>query len=146
MTEETHTAQTSDGGQKEPRANVLLVDDDRFLLDMYTMKFVKEGYAVHACLSVEEALALLKGGFAPELILFDITMPERDGFSFLQTLGEENICENALKIPLTNQSTDAEKAKAKSLGADDYFVKATMIPSEVVNKAGELLAEKRARS
>lgn len=128
------------------RGTVLLLDDDKFLLDMYTMKFVKEGYAVHACLSVDEALKLIKDGFEPDLILFDITMPERDGFSFLQEMHDTKLCPKAIKVPLTNQSSDAEKAKAKELGADDYFVKATMIPSEVVNKAGELLGKGRTRS
>jgi len=146
MAEHTHAEDEGAEDTKSARAAVLLLDDDKFLLDMYTMKFTHEGYAVHACLSVDEALALLKGGFSPDVILFDITMPVRDGFDFLQAVQNEKLGGRALKIPLTNQSSDAEKARAKDLGADDYFVKASMIPSEVVNKVGELLGKKRARS
>jgi DNA-binding response OmpR family regulator len=119
--------------------NIMLVDDDKFLLDMYSMKFVKEGFSVQACLSVNQAIEALHGGFIPDAILFDLTMPERDGYSFLTSLREEHLAEHAKKIALTNQSTDAEKAKAMELGADDFIVKATMIPSEVVAKVRSML-------
>ena len=123
--------------------NILLVDDDKFLLDMYSMKFVQEGYSVQACLSGRDALASLKGGFAPDAILFDLTMPECDGFEFLQTLSKEHLAEQAVKIALTNQSTDAERQKALDLGADQFLVKATLIPSEVVNMVNTALSGKK---
>ncbi len=126
-----------------PKAHIVLTDDDKFLLDMYAMKFAKEGYDVQACLSVEDALKVLRGGFPADAILFDITMPERDGFSFLQAIATEKLAQSALKIALTNQNDDAEKQKAAELGASEYIVKATMIPSEVVAKVAELLAKKK---
>lgn len=122
---------------------VLLVDDDKFLIDMYAMKFTQQGYAVEACLSVAEALRVLQGGYSPEVIVFDIAMPERDGFSFLQALADEHLAPHALRIALTNQSDDAERAKAESLGADRYIIKASMVPSEVVSAVGEAIAKKR---
>ncbi len=123
-------------------ANILLVDDDKFLLNMYTMKFVQQGYMVHSCLSADDALKVLRDGFSPDVVLFDITMPGQDGFAFLQSLQGEHLAEHAIKIALTNQNTDAEKAKAKEFGATDYLVKATLIPSEVVNTIKEALAKK----
>lgn len=121
---------------------VLLVDDDKFLIDMYAMKFTQQGYSVEACLSVAEALRVLHGGYDPEAIVFDIAMPERDGFSFLQALKDERLAPNALRIALTNQSDDAERTKAESLGASRYIIKASMVPSEVVSAVGEDLAKK----
>jgi DNA-binding response OmpR family regulator len=123
---------------------VLLVDDDKFLLDMYSMKFVKEGFNVQACLSVQSALEALRGGFQADAILFDLTMPEHDGYSLLTSLAEQKLGTSAKKIALTKQSTDAEKAKATELGADDFLVKATMIPSEVVAKVRAILGIKAA--
>lgn len=122
--------------------NILLVDDDKFLLDMYSMKFVQEGYNVQACLSGRDALSALKAGFAPDAILFDLTMPECDGFEFLQILAKENLAKKAVKMALTNQSTDAEKQKALELGADQFLVKATLIPSEVVNTVNTALSKR----
>jgi CheY-like chemotaxis protein len=125
-----------------PKTNVLLVDDDKFLLDMYSMKFTGAGYSVEACLSAKQALEILRGGFVPAVILFDITMPEMDGFAFLKALSDGKLGESALKIALTNQTDEAEKAQAAQLGASKYVVKASMIPSEVVNTVGEELAKK----
>lgn len=120
--------------------NILLVDDDKFLLDMYSMKFVQEGFNVQSSLSARDALDALRGGFDAQAVLFDLTMPECDGYEFLQTMEKENLAPKALKIALTNQSTDEEKKKTLELGADDFLVKATMIPSEVVNKVKQDLA------
>ncbi len=118
---------------------ILLVDDDKFLLDMYAMKFSKSGFEVHACLSVKDALETLKHGFAADAIVFDLTMPEMDGYALLQALHDEKLGEGAKKIVLSNQATDAEKAKATELGAEEFLVKATMIPSEVVEKVSAII-------
>jgi CheY-like chemotaxis protein len=127
------------------KGNVLLLDDDKFLLDMYSMKFTREGYTVQACLSAEDALSILRGGFNADAIVFDILMPECDGFTFLQKLNAEKLGVSAVKAALTNQSNEDEKARAESLGASHYFIKASMIPSEVVNNVGEAIAENRAK-
>ena len=126
------------------KGTILLTDDDKFLLDMYGMKFTQSGYTVETCLSGSEALGILRGGFQPDVILFDLTMPELDGLSFLKAIADEHLAQNAIKIALTNQSNDSEKAKAAELGACLYIVKATMIPSEVVNTVNEELAKHHA--
>ena len=118
---------------------VLLVDDDKFLLDMYIMKFVKEGYIAHGCLSVSDALKTLHSGLTPDAVVFDLTMPEYDGFYLLKTIHEENLAPHAVLIALSNQMEDADRTRAKELGADDFIVKATKIPSEVVNIVTELI-------
>ena len=123
--------------------SVLLVDDDKFLLDMYSMKFTGAGFTVQACLLVKEALEALRGGFKADAIVFDLVMPESDGFSFLQAIETEHLAPGAVKIALTNQSNDEEKVKAESLGANRYIIKASMIPSEVVATVGEEISKKR---
>ena len=131
----------SDTPQKR---NVLFVDDDKFLVDTYGMKFTQSGYTFEGCLSANQALEIIRGGFSPNIIIFDITMPERDGFSFLEALRSGNLAAGAKLIALTNQSEDAEKKKAEELGVDRYIVKASMIPSEVVNIVGEEFAKSSA--
>jgi len=128
------------------QAHILLVDDDKFLLDMYAMKFTQRGFVVQASLSANDALECLNNGFKPDAIVFDITMPEHDGFWFLQALAKEDIAKNCKKIALTNQSSDAEKSKASELGADLYIVKATMIPSEVVDAVTKVIAGEKVAS
>ena len=126
-----------------PKGSILILDDDKFLVEMYGMKFTSNGYKVQTCLSTNEALEALKGGFNPDCIIFDLVMPERDGFSFLQALSESKLAEGAALIALTNQSIDSEKAKAENLGVDRYIVKASMIPSEVVSAVEEEIKKKR---
>lgn len=125
------------------KGNVLLLDDDKFLVDMYCMKFTKAGFAVEACLGANDALQVLKNGFKPDAIVFDIVMPEHDGFYFLEILKNGKLAGKSVLIALTNESNDAQKARAMELGADRVIVKATMIPSEVVSAVAEEIKKKK---
>jgi DNA-binding response OmpR family regulator len=122
--------------------HIIIVDDDKFLLDMYCLKFSQAGYAVQPCFSVSEALTAIRGGYDPAVILFDVTMPGEDGFVLLQKLKEEKLAQNARLIALTNQGSDADKKHAEELGVDRYVIKASMIPSEVVQMVKEEMAKK----
>ncbi len=119
------------------RKNILIVDDDHFLLDMYSQKFTQKGYVVEPCASVKAALEALRGGFPADVLIFDIIMPEQDGFMFLKALNDEHLVKDAVRIALTNQSNDEEKKRAEDLGIDKYIIKASMIPSEVVEAVGQ---------
>lgn len=127
----------------DSKGSVLLLDDDKFLLDMYSMKFTKEGFTVQACLKADEATSALEGGFHADALLFDILMPECDGFQFLQRLAEKHLASDAIRVALTNQSNDEDRARALSLGADLYLVKASLIPSEVVSTVADAIAKKK---
>jgi len=117
----------------DKKYKILLLDDDQFLIDMYSLKFNQAGHTVQPCFSVEEALKVLRDGFDPDAVLFDLVMPGKDGFDFLRSFKEEKLAPQATLIALTNQSADEEKKKTSELGADAYIVKAMTIPSEVVN-------------
>jgi CheY-like chemotaxis protein len=122
---------------------VLLLDDDKFLLDMYSMKFQQQGYTVQAFLSANDALTALRAGFSPDVMLFDLVMPEKDGMSFLTDVGSEKLAPHAIKIVLSNQNDDTERAKALELGAEQCIVKASAVPSEVVTIVEKAITSKR---
>lgn len=119
---------------------VLLVDDDEFLLNMYSKKFEQEGFEVVTKTNANEALQYLRNNEAPSICLFDVIMPEIDGLDMLETVRDEGLAENSTIIMLTNQGGDKHIDRAKELGVSGYIVKATSIPSEVVTKAKELAA------
>lgn len=121
----------------EKSHSILLIDDDAFLLDMYSMKFQQAGYQVQACKSVKDALDKLRGGFSPEAVAFDLIMPEIDGFGLLEALRNEKLAPQARLVALTNQSDEEEQKRAAELGAHRYIIKASMIPSEVVSAITE---------
>jgi len=122
---------------------ILILDDDKFLLDMYAVKFHQIGFIVHASLSSQDALKTLREGFLPDVILFDLIMPEGDGFTFLDTIRKEHLAANAKTVALTNEMSEEEKKRVMDLGADGYLVKATMIPSEVVGYVAEKIVGKQ---
>src|SRR5258708_5208770 len=91
------------------KGSVLFVDDDKFLLDMYIMKFQQGGFTVHGYLSTADALKALRDGFLPDAIVSDLIMPEGDGFSFLEAIKKESLAPKAVKIALTNEMSEDEQ-------------------------------------
>lgn len=124
------------------KKKVLLVDDDQFLLDAYSLKLTHSGFEAYAYLSVDEALQALRGGLQPDAILFDILMPGKDGFALLQALKDEHLAQNAAWIALTNQSEGSERKTCESLGVCRYVIKASVVPSEVVAIVNEELGKR----
>ena len=121
---------------------ILIVDDDKFLLDMYSVKFSQAGFNVQPCFSTHEAIEALHSGVRPAVILFDVTMPGEDGFTLVQKIKDEKLAEGARLIALTNQGSDADKKHAEDLGVHRYCIKASMIPSEVVAVVKEEMTKK----
>ena len=122
---------------------IFIIDDDNFLLEMYVTKFKEGGFEVVASLDTKEALNRLREGLVPDIILFDIVMPDMDGFEFLKVVNEENLVKDCIKIALTNQWQESNIKKAKELGVSDYIVKANFIPSEVLNNVQKIIDKKK---
>ncbi len=114
-----------------PQIKILLIDDDKFLLDMYSMKFKKSGLEIDTSSNSLSALEKIRTN-KYEIILMDIIMPGMDGLELLKKIREEKLLPESTIIMLTNQADDFEKAKV--LGVDGYIIKATTIPSEVVDQ------------
>ncbi len=112
---------------------ILLVDDDKFLLDMYANKFSKEGFEVTVGVGTQNALEKLKE-LKPDIILADIVMPGMDGLEFVEHVQKEGLAPDAIIIMLTNQGDSYDIERAKKLHVHGYIVKATSIPSEVVSE------------
>ena len=127
-----------------PLKKILLVDDDKFLLDMYALKFSKAGYEVKSADSTDTALKMVRDGYAADVILSDIVMPGMDGLEFVANLRKEHLAEKAVMIMLTNQGSSDDIARAKKLNVDGYIVKATTIPSEVLAEVEKLWTSKKA--
>ncbi len=111
---------------------VYLVDDDKFLLDLYAVKFKNAGHDIRAFGSGEELLtALRKGEKAPDAILLDLIMPGVGGLGALEAIRKEHLAQGTKIIILSNQGQDSDVEKTKQLAADGYIIKASVIPSEV---------------
>ncbi len=123
--------------------NILIVDDDKFLLNMYSMKFTKEGMAVTAIGDPQEALEKLRGGLTPDIIVMDIVMPGMDGIELLTKIRAEKLSPNSVVIVLSNQGQQSDIDRAKAIGINGYIVKATTIPSEVLREVARIAEESK---
>ena len=122
---------------------LLLVDDDRYLLDMYAIKFTKAGYEVKAVDSTESAIKMIRDGYIVDIILSDIVMPGMDGLEMVSTIKKENLAPGAIIIMLTNQGSSDDIARARQLAIDGYIVKATTVPSEVLSAVEKILVSRK---
>ena len=118
----------------ELKKKILIIDDDKFLLDMYALKFEKNGFEVKTATGGADAFSTLRTGYSPDILLMDLIMPVMDGFSVYENIKKDNLAPKAIAIMLTNQGLSSDINRAKELGVQGYIVKATTIPSEVVTE------------
>ncbi len=117
---------------------ILIIDDDKFLQTMYSIKFQKMGFITETMGSTVEALEKIKEGYTPDILLVDVILPTMTGLEFVKKLREEKLLEDSIIIMLTNQSDNENIKEAQALNVEGYIVKATTIPSEVVKEVTEI--------
>ena len=100
-------------------ACVLVVDDDREIVQAIALLLEKEGYRVLRAYNGLEALELACER-SVQLILLDVMMPRLDGLSALMKIREKR---NLPIIVLSAKSEDSDKILGLSMGADDYVSK-----------------------
>jgi two-component system, chemotaxis family, chemotaxis protein CheY len=130
---------TTSATLKKP--NVMLVDDDDFLLDMYAVKFKERGATITAFNKPQLALNALRDGATPDLLITDVVMPEMGGFEFLEAVHALKLKSMPHIIVLSNQGQDIDFDMAEKQGAAGYIIKANAIPSEVIEKCFQLYAK-----
>jgi CheY-like chemotaxis protein len=120
--------------------NILLVDDDVFLRDMYATKFGELGHTVTTAETGEAALEVLgKGSF--DVILLDMIMPGMSGVELLGKIKAMKLSPLPVCIVLSNQGGKEEIESAEKAGAKGYIIKAELIPSEVVAQVTKLVSK-----
>jgi signal transduction histidine kinase/DNA-binding response OmpR family regulator len=110
---------TGPPSMQKPKKKVLIIDDDRQVLNLYERYLEEQGYEVHSLIDSSQALEKARA-ILPEVITLDINMPKKDGWQVLETLKSDPITHT---IPVIICSIVAEAEKAFSLGAMDYLAK-----------------------
>lgn len=112
---------------------IILIEDDKSLAEMYSLKFKLEGLDL---MILEDGLLGLQKvkSELPKVILLDIMMPKMDGFAVLTELKKDPITKDITVLMLSNLGQKSDMEKGKKLGANDYIVKASMTPTQVVEK------------
>ena len=98
---------------------ILVVDDERNIVDLVRLYLEKEGFAVVAAADGEEALALHRR-HEPDLVILDLMLPRLDGLEVcreIRRLGDTPV------LMLTARADDIDAIVGLELGADDYVTK-----------------------
>jgi len=118
--------------------SILLVEDDPFVVDIYTTKLKEVGFSIDVAEDGEEALRKLKEK-KPDLMVLDIVLPNIDGWELLKKIREELGLEDLKVVVLSNLSQKNEVEKSSGFGVIKYFIKAHFTPSEVVEEIKKVL-------
>lgn len=119
---------------KKKLFNILLIDDDSFISDLYVIKFGNAGHTLTVASSATEALEKLREGNMYDAIATDIIMPEMSGVEFLEAINAENLAGEAVVIVLSNQDEPELVKQCRGLGAKAHIVKALNLPHEVLRQ------------
>ena len=98
---------------------ILIVDDEKNIVDIIAFNLKKEGYTVIRAADGEEGLEKVFSE-NPDLILLDIMMPKLDGYEVCKKIREKK---NTPIIMLTARAEEVDKVLGLELGADDYVTK-----------------------
>ncbi|OZV11804.1 DNA-binding response regulator [Tissierella sp. P1] len=117
---------------------ILLVDDEKDILDLLETTLIKEGFKeIYKSLSGYEGIELCKK-MNPDIIVLDIMLPDIDGFQVCQSLREITLCPILF---LSAKNDDIDKLLGLSLGGDDYITK-PFSPKEVAYRIKAQLRRK----
>ena len=118
---------------------ILLVEDDKSLREIYGVRLLAEGYDIVSAGDGEEALAVAIKE-RPDLILSDVMMPKVSGFDMLDILRSTTETKNIKVIIMTALSSEEQRQRGESLGADLYLVKSQVGIEDVVRAVKEILS------
>jgi len=121
------------------KINILLVEDDEFIRDIFKEILDSEGYNVTIAVDGGQAIEQLKAG-TWDLVLLDVMMPVMTGTEVIQKIKTEKIPVHYKKlIFLTNIDDGKEITQLIALG-DGYFMKSDLTPPSLVEKVKSILA------
>jgi DNA-binding response OmpR family regulator len=116
-------------------ARVLVVDDEKKVVDLVTLYLKREGYQALAAYDGVQALEMVHEQ-QPDLVILDLMLPGMDGLAVCRTLRAEG--NRVPIIMLTARTLEEDKLAGLSLGADDYVTK-PFSPRELVARVGAVL-------
>ncbi len=99
---------------------ILIVDDEKAILQMFTLAFSKKGYQVRSAESGEEALEIIKSEKI-HVIFLDLNLPGMNGIELCQAIKKE--MPMAILYALTGYASLFELSDCRDAGFDDYYKK-----------------------
>lgn len=111
--------------------NILLIEDDPFIKQMYANKIEEMQIKVFSSINQDGLQSTLENSII-DLILLDLVLPNTSGYDILKWLKSEPKFKDIPVIVLSNLSSQSDINKAFEYGAIDYMVKSNYTPAEVM--------------
>lgn len=114
--------------------SILVIEDDRFIGEMYVRSLKREGYDVDWMVDGNDGLVAARNKLY-DLILLDIMLPEKRGSEILKVLrgSGQDLVPNTRIIVMTNFDQDAESRVAMEHDVDAYLIKAEITPRKLLD-------------
>jgi len=126
------------------KGTILVIDDEKDLIELVSYNLEKEGYLVKGALDGESGLATAVRD-APDIIIVDLMLPGIDGLEVCQRLRSETRTARIPIIMLTAKSAEPDRIVGLELGADDYVTK-PFSPRELAARIKAVLRRTSAQS
>ena len=120
---------------------ILLAEDDEFLSSLIKNRLEREHFVVKVAMTGDEVIGMVKE-FQPDLVLLDIIMPGKLGFEILEEMQKDPKFNKLPFMVMSNLGQENDIARAKELGAVDYFVKARIMIDDLISRVAAFLNPK----
>ena len=117
---------------------ILLIEDDPFLIDIYTTRLKESGFLPEVAINGEQALTKIKEK-EYDLVILDIVLPQIDGWAILRKIKSDPKLKKIKIVILSNLGQKEEVEKGMGLGAIKYLIKAHYTPSQVVDEIKKII-------
>lgn len=124
-------------------ATILVVDDEKDILDLLKYNLEKEGYAVVT--ARDGTSALTAAARRPDLCILDVMMPEMDGWEVCKAFRRDPTTAELPVIFLTARDAEMDEVLGLELGADDYLTKPVRMRT-LVARVKKALARPRSQA
>lgn len=121
------------------KQKVAIIEDEPTIVEMYKLKFDKEGYDVRTAGDGNEGIKLIEE-FNPDIVLLDLMMPNKTGIEMLEELRGKEGGQQVKVMVLTNVGDDATTSQVYRLAPIDYIVKSEMTPQQVFERVQHALS------
>lgn len=118
---------------KNKQKIILIVEDDEIILRALYLALHDQDFTIATATDGEMGLSMTQR-MKPDIVLLDLIMPKKDGFTYLKEMKADPSVSHIPVIVLSNLGTTENKMRAKELGAIDYFVKSDTDLSTLVSK------------
>ena len=131
-------ADSASKGQKGGQRKVLVVEDDKFLRELFVRKMFNEGFDVESAVDSIQVFEILSEK-KPEVILLDLILPGVDGFEILGRIKKNDGLKDIPVMVISNLGQKEDIDRAMDLGAADFLIKANYTLDEIITRVLNVL-------